>query len=201
MYCDVSKICGRLRSVIAAKGSNKVTYLLKENVLEWLFAEPDYIGGLTYESEKAWGMRMIGKSTNQWTTKLGEEILHEILILLGMVPSKIKNRKRGSNNQGLDPDRETQEALWENKARTYTTTGTAGEKVLGSPLKYCECFDLYGKPLYIVCMAFQEVEASKSFGLFDPKSQVRRDILDFIEERAKIRFVRATELLMRLLEN
>jgi hypothetical protein len=48
--------------------------------------------------------------------------------------------------------------MYEVKTRNWTTTGTAGEKVLGVMYKYSDIPDLYGKPLKIVCVAFQEYE-------------------------------------------
>jgi len=177
----------------------EVKYLDKNNVLEWIYNEPNFIKSLTKESENNFGTEVIGYKTNQWTTKLGEGILNDILLLLGKEPSKIKNHQRGSNGKKLDPDRETEEALYECKARNYTTPGTAGEKILGCPIKYCEVPRLYNKPLKIVCMAFQEVEASKDFQLFEPKSEELKMQINFWKECLKIEFIKASDLLDELL--
>lgn len=175
-----------------------IEYLKKRNVLEWLFGDHKFVSKLTKKQEDIWGKRTIGYETNQWTTKLGESILREILYLLGKNPTRVKVPQTGMNRKRLLPDFEGDDGMYENKARTYTTSGTAGEKILGTPLKYCEIPRLYGKPLYIVCMAFQEVEADTSFHLFDPMSEELVDILDDLDKRWSIKYVRATELLRQI---
>ena len=179
---------------------NKVSYLNKQYVLEWLFADKSFIKSLTPKFEKEWGQKTIGYKTNQWTTKLGESILHDILTINNKYPEKIVDKKRGENGKRLDPDRDAVDGLYENKTRTYTVTGTAGEKILGTPLKYCECYKLYEKPLYIVCMAYQEVEAIKDFKLFDTTAPERMKILEFIETELHIKFIRATDMLLEFLD-
>jgi hypothetical protein len=178
---------------------NKIQYLHKPYVLEWLFADPEYIKTLTPESEKKWGQSIISSKTNQWTTRLGESILHDILSLQNKNPSKIKNLMRGENGKRLDPDREADDGLYENKTRTFTVTGTAGEKILGTPLKYCECYQLYKKPLFIVCMAYQEQEAVKDFKLFDTVILERQQLIKYFEDFLHIKFIRATDMLCQFL--
>jgi hypothetical protein len=176
------------------------TYLHKPHVLEWLFAEPSFIHSLSKEQELEWGRSTIGNITNQWTTKLGEYILQDILLLHNKTPTRISSPKKASNGKKLMPDWETEDALYENKARTYTVSGTAGEKILGTPLKYCECSSLYNKPLYIVCMAYQEVEADLDFSLFNPKSEEVSALLSFFQTNYQICFVKATDLLKSILD-
>lgn len=174
-----------------------VRYLLGANVLEWLFADPLFLQRLTKEKETAWGKAVVGCNTTQWTTQVGEGILCDILLLQGQFPRRV-SAKKASNGKNLCPDWETETALYENKARTYTVTGTAGEKILGVPMKYCECKRLYGKPLYIVCMAFQEIEAEDTFMLFDPHSKELQDTLTDYDKRLSIRYVKATDMLLGL---
>jgi len=180
------------------ENDDNVEYLKKNNVLEWLFGDPKFISKLTKKAEDAWGKNTIGYETNQWTTKLGESILKEILYLLDKNPSRVKVPQKGMNSKRLMPDFEADDGMYENKARTYTTSGTAGEKILGTPLKYCEIPRLYGKPLYIVCMAYQEIEADISFHLFDPLSEELVDILEHFEEKWMIKYIRATDLLIQI---
>lgn len=104
----------------------------------------------------------------------------------------------GENGKYLIPDREADDALYENKARTYCTSGTAGEKILGVPVKYCECPRLYGKRLYIVCMGYQEDEARDTFSVFNPQSKERQDFIAFYKEK-KIEYLKATDLLLQIL--
>lgn len=105
------------------------------------------------ENEKKWGNEMIGQINNgQWTTKLGENLVHDVLKCNGETP-----RKPGRKG-GFEPDWETDEYIYEVKTSNWWVSGTAGEKVLGTWIKYQNIPELYGKPLKIVCVAFQEWE-------------------------------------------
>ena len=190
-------VLSRLRKIIEMNGN--CTYLSKPKVLEWLFADTRFVSSLDKQKEDAWGRSLIGYHTNQWTTFLGENILKEILTLLHKDPTRVKVPLRGNNGKRLMPDFEASDGLYENKARTYSTTGTAGEKILGTPLKYCECNRLYGKPLFIVCMGFQEQEADKIFDLFTPKSRELKSLLGFYNTNLQIKYIRATDLLKQVL--
>ena len=95
---------------------------------------------------------MIGQTNNgQWTTKLGENLVYNILKLRGENPKKIK--KKG----GFQPDWETDEYIYEVKTSNWMVSGTAGEKVLGTSLMYQDIPELYGKPLRIVCVFISRV--------------------------------------------
>lgn len=177
------------------KSDNRIHYLKKEGVLEWVLGDDNWVKQLTKKDEHRWGQNILQKNTSQWTTKLGESILFELLILQNKNPKRIKIGKVGSNNKRLMPDFEADDGIYENKARTYKTTGTAGEKILGTPIKYSECKRLFKKPLYIVCMGFQEKEADESFQLFDPKSKELKNILAFYDNELGINFIKASDLL------
>jgi hypothetical protein len=183
-----------------------IRFLNKEGVLEWIYGEPQFIKTLTKESENEWGCKLIGKKSNQWTTMLGEYVMEDMLYLLNKNPRKINAQTctKASNGKRLDPDRETDEELYECKARNYTTTGTAGEKILGTPIKYAEVYRLYKKPLVIVCMAYQEKEAEKDFMLFASDTQQSPELkaqLQFWKEHFHIRYMRATDLLEQWLKS
>ena len=178
---------------------NKPTYLLKSNVVNWCFPNSRFSLRITAQREKSWGQSILGYETNQWTTKLGESILEETLRCLGKNPRRIQKRQKGESGKELVPDFETDDALYECKARTYTTTGTAGEKILGTPWKYSNCYELYKKPLYIVCMAYQEKEAQEDFCLFDTKLETRKKMIECYEKEAKIRYIKFTDLLKQLI--
>lgn len=103
--------------------------------------------------EKAWGNKIIGQKTNvNWTTLLGESLVRDILKMKG------ENPRKPSKKAGYSPDWETDDFIYEVKTRNWTTTGTAGEKVLGTMYKYSDIPLLYGKPLKIICVAYQEYE-------------------------------------------
>lgn len=193
-------LIGKIRNNINKKiksGSYTTEYLLKTGVLEWLFNEKSYINKIDKKSELDWGHSIIGYKTNQWTTKFGERCLYEILELMDLNPRRIENRMKGENGKELVPDWMADDALYECKARTYTTTGSAGEKILGTPDKYKECYRLYKKPLKIVCMGYQEKEAEDDFCRFNPKSEEGKKMLDFYKREFNIEYIKATELLKR----
>lgn len=104
---------------------------------------------------------------NQRTTKLGETIVQEILLL--------KNKKawRPKTINRYKPDWETSDGIYEVKTRNWTTSGTAGEKIVGVPYKYADIPNLYNKPLYIITVAYQEYEACIKFELFNSKCKRR----------------------------
>tara|TARA_B100001287_G_C22677196_1_gene528337 strand:+ start:1288 stop:1890 length:603 start_codon:yes stop_codon:yes gene_type:complete len=105
------------------------------------------------KAEKKWGNSMIGqKSNGNWTTLLGEGIVHDVLCKRG------ENPRKPLRKGGYEPDWETDNYIYEVKTRNWTTSGTAGEKVPAVMFKYSDIPELYGKPLRIVCVAYQEWE-------------------------------------------
>lgn len=126
-------------------------------------------------AEKEWGNNMIGQTNNgQWTTLLGEGLVKEILELRG------ENPRKPERKGGFEPDWETDEYMYEVKTSNWWVAGTAGEKVLGTWIKYQDIPSLYGKPLKIVCVANQEYELEygkvKYFG--DNVSEKTKKILE-----------------------
>ena len=105
------------------------------------------------EKEKKWGNDMIGQINNgQWTTLLGEKLVFDVLKARGENPRKVIRM------DGFEPDWETDKYVYEVKTSNWWVSGTAGEKVYGTFIKYQNIPELYGKPLRIVCVAYQEEE-------------------------------------------
>ena len=103
--------------------------------------------------EKLWGNAIIGQTDNgNWTTKLGEKLVFDVLQFMGHNPRKITRKN------GFEPDWESEHYIYEVKSSNWYVTGTAGEKVLGTFIKYRNVPEIYGKPLRIVCLAKQEYE-------------------------------------------
>lgn len=103
--------------------------------------------------EKKWGNDMIKQQNNgQWTTLLGERLVYDVLVLRG------ENPRKPVTKGGFAPDWETDDYIYEVKTSNWWVDGTAGEKVLGTFIKYQNIPELYGKPLKIVCVACQEDE-------------------------------------------
>lgn len=99
----------------------------------------------TQAEETAWG-RTNFRDTAMWTGTLGQRLIQEAF------PEGWKPLKRN----GHEPDWETSQYVYEVKTQTWLTPGTAGEKILGVPVKYRNVPALYGKPLRIVLFACAE---------------------------------------------
>jgi len=146
-----------------AGGGGSANTTLKERI-EWALNKPEVVikkEGITKghqieilkNEEKKWGNKMIGQENNgQWTTLLGENLVRDILQLRG------ENPRKPEHKGGFNPDWETDEYIYEVKTSNWWVSGTAGEKVFGTFIKYQKIPKLYGKPLKIVCVANQEEE-------------------------------------------
>lgn len=140
----------------------------------------------------------------QWTTVLCQEAVREALLALWYQNVKNSRKMNGSvRKKWYDPDLESDEFVWEVKGRGWTTPGTAGEKILGTPLKYSELPELYGKPLKIVLVGYQEYEARNHFACGDlvsdagGRTRQLSEILDFYKSK-HIEYVAFTDLLTKL---
>jgi hypothetical protein len=122
--------------------------------------------------EKRWANKILKahcknyQYTNQWTTKLCEELVKETLIKLGyknvrkscLIESKLRKKK-------YKLDWETDKYLIEVKGRSWTIPGTVGEKIFSVPIKYSELMEITGKKILIILVGYQEYEAKHEFGL------------------------------------
>ena len=107
--------------------------------------------------EKSWGNSQIKQDNNgNWTTLLGEGMVKTLLRLHGLNPRKPKKIVGCS----YEVDWECDSCMVEVKTRNWTTTGTAGEKVLVTMYKCADIPIIYEKPLKIVCIGYQEYELS-----------------------------------------
>jgi len=179
---------------------------LKERI-EWATNKPQPVvkqEGITIakqkreaqENEKKWGNDMIGQTNNgQWTTLLGEKLVYDVLQLRGENPRKVERK------DGFEPDWETDEYMYEVKTSNWWISGTAGEKVYGTFIKYQNIPELYGKPLKIVCVAYQEEEftngKTKYFG--DNITKKTQQILD-IAKTWEIEYIRFSDLVLPILD-
>lgn len=152
------------------------------------------------EIEKEWGNSIISSSGNQWTTKLCENLVFEALVKLGRKNvRKTTPLKSSVRDKKYNPDFECDEYVYEVKGRNWCVTGTAGEKILGVPLKYGEVPTLYKKPLQIVLVGYQEYEAKNGYAfgdLFDENNQTKElhESLAFYKDR-DIEYVAFTDIL------
>lgn len=154
--------------------------------------------------EKSWGNKILSTvEGKQWTTVLCQELVMEALIKLGRKNvRKIKSRKSSLRDKKYSPDLECDEYVYEVKGRSWSTPGTAGEKILGVPMKYGEIPRLYGKNLQIILVGYQEYEARNCFGfgdLVDETNQTPelRKTLAFFKDQ-DIEYVAFTDILKEI---
>lgn len=145
------------------------------------------------KQEKSWGNHIIGQSNNgNWTTVLGEHMVRDVLIMRG------ENPRRPQGKGGYSPDWETDDYIYEVKTRNWTTSGTAGEKVLGTMYKYSDIPILYEKPLKIVCVAYQEYELSNgTTRIFGEVSENKQRFLD-LAKTMNIEYMKFSDLVKDL---
>jgi len=156
------------------------------------------------ELEKSWGNEVIQEENKiQWTTKFCETLVVEALIRLGRKNVKRTTSKKSSlRDKKYDPDIECDDFVYEVKGRSWCTPGTAGEKILGVPLKYGEVPNLYKKPLQIILVGYQEYEAKEGFAfgdLLDKDNQTEelQESLAFYKEH-EIEYIAFTDILKEI---
>ena len=188
-----------------------IVLLQKKEVVQWLFGDMSFLPEIIKKNkttdekkykilEDKWGQAIMKlrrpdlKLDKQWTNNFGEYICEEIYTLMGKVVSRpvIKENHK--------PDLEVDDTIIEVKTQTFFTTGTAGEKILGSPFKYAEIPDLYGKSLKIVCIGGAEKVCRETYGnLPGLKCSIqKKKFLDFFREN-KIEYIAASDILVSLM--
>ncbi len=190
---------------------DRIVLLRNKDVLQWLFGDLSFLPPIEKKNktqdtkklkvlEDEWGRKMLKtrrpdlKLDKQWTNKFGEHLCEELLLLLGKTVSKPVKKDH------YQPDLETEDGIWEAKAETFFTEGTAGEKILGCPFKYAEIPELYEKPLTILCMGGAEKACREQYGnLPGAKTSVqKKKFLEFFKEN-RIEYIGATDILKRFL--
>jgi hypothetical protein len=187
-----------------------IVLLRQKEVVQWLFGDLSFLPAIdkknkTTDEEKLkvleddWGQAIMKerrpdlKLDKQWTNRFGEYICEEIYTLLGKVVTKPVKKEH------YQPDLEVDDAILEAKAQTFYTSGTAGEKILGSPFKYAEIPELYGKPLKILCMGGAEKVCRESYGNLPGSrcSAQKKKFIDFFCENG-IEYIGASDILRSL---
>ena len=176
-----------------------VTLLKQKEVVQWLFGDLSFLLMRNKVFEDAWGQEVMKarrpdlKLDKQWTNKFGEHLCEEVYTLLG------HNVRKPEKRMGHRPDLETDFEILEVKTGTYCTPGTACEKILGCPFKYCEVPELYGKPLKIVCLGGAEKMCREHYGNLPGHvcSLQKQKFLNFFRDN-RIEYVGVSDLLSEL---
>lgn len=190
---------------------NNISLLTNSKVIQWCYEGITAVSLKNTESEtklkdakkieKKWGNDIMGTvDSKQWTTTLCQDLVMEALIKLGRKNvRKTKPIKSSLREKSYRPDLECDEYVYEVKGRSWSTPGTAGEKILGVPLKYGELPRLYNKPLQIILVGYQEYEAREKFAfgdLLDKNNQTKelQDSLAFYKKQ-NIEYIAFTDIL------
>jgi len=207
---EMQQLIENVCKMIASNPAADIVLLRQKQVIQWLFGDLSFLPEIKKKNkttdekiykvlEDKWGQDMLRlrrpdlKLDKQWTNKFGEHLCEEIFTLLGKQVSKPVNK------QHYQPDAEVDDAILEAKAQTFFTSGTAGEKILGSPFKYAEVPQLYGKPLKILCMGGAEKVCRESYGNLpgEKTSAQKQKILECFREIG-IEYIGATDILKSL---
>jgi hypothetical protein len=209
---------------IISLNSEQIIILKDKDVLDWILGDTDFLldrikklnnfneiqknklklKKLLKKEEDIWGLSLLKKyksniyseNKKNWTNTIGELIGKELMILLNKEPSKPKKVKNLSLNQpGYCLDLEVEDYVIECKTSTFFTDGTANEKILGTPFKYCEIPTIFNKKLKILCIANSEKYLKEKFGIFSYNiSKNKSKVLDFFKN-LNIEFIAASEIL------
>lgn len=207
----MAAIIANVHRFVCSSKDTRIVLLRQKEVVQWLYGDFSFLPTIEAKNkshdtkkykllEDAWGQNILKmrrpdlKLDKQWTNKFGEHICEEICLLMGKEFFKPANKKH------YQPDLEVDDTIWEAKANTFFTTGTAAEKILGCPFKYAEVPELYGKPLKILCMGGAEMLCREKYGNLPGSkcSKQKKAFLDFFREN-QIEFVGATDILTTLL--
>lgn len=134
---------------------------------------------ITFYKEKNYCNVNVKENTNQWSNIVSECLIKHLLEIKGEKVWKPKKKKDDIGN--VVPDLETDKAVYEVKTRNYCTSGTAGEKTLGTALKYINVPELYNKPLYIVLVGYAEEEYKNLLLNTEKISEKRRNVLKYYQ--------------------
>ncbi|AGE50968.1 hypothetical protein PBCVCVB1_770L [Paramecium bursaria Chlorella virus CVB-1] len=198
----------KIHALINTNTSSTIKILRNIDVLKWIFGNLTFLnipvnmnrnkGSLCRSIEYDWGCSIVRSirpefESKQWTTIFGETVAKELYELMGhsvMTDVPVMNH--------LHPDVLTTTHVVEAKTQTYHTTGTAGEKILGTPFKYAEVPDLYGKPLHILCIGAAEKKCREDYGNLGETTGRKKSFIDFYKSM-NIYYVAATDALLSLI--
>lgn len=203
----------KITAYISTNKSSSIVLLREKSVIQWLLNDTSFLPAIEKKNktkdteaykilEDKWGQEVLKKKRpdlkldKQWTNKFGEHVCEELCILQNSTPTKPKNINH------FQPDLEVTEYIYEVKAGTYFTSGTAGEKILGTPFKYAEVPRLYGKPLKIICMGGAEKCCREQYGNLEGKetSAEKKAFLEFYKSMG-VTYVGASDILKSLVKD
>lgn len=190
-----------------------IKLLRDEEVVRWIFGDTGFLNiseetkNRTNDDKKrkinedSWGWSKYNDiikpskeiSRKQWTTCFGQTVGKELYLLQNSKVWKPKKKNK------YEPDLENDSCVVEVKTQTFFTSGTAGEKILGSPFKYASIPRLFGKPLIILCIGGAEKISREMYGNLGAKANAeQRKMLKFLSDELSIKFEGAMDILKRI---
>ncbi len=204
---EMNSIINKVNLYISYNTNINIVLLRNTEVVRWLFGDLSFLETIEKKNktndekkykllEDKWGRNILKirrpdlKLDKQWTNKFGEHLCEEIYTLIG---KKVSKPVKKINYQ---PDCQTENFIIEVKTGTFHTSGTAGEKILGCPFKYCEVPDLYSKPLKILCIGGAEKVCREQYGNLDGLkcSIQKKKFINFFKDN-NIEYVGLTDIL------
>ena len=203
---DIDKI----HNDICLNPDPRIVLLKEKEVIQWLFGDLSFLPEIEKKNKTAdkstlkvledkWGQTTLKKRRpdlkldKQWTNKFGEILCEELCILQG------KEYNKPVNKEHFQPDLEIDEYIIEAKTQTFYTEGTAGEKIMGCPVKYSRIPNLYSKPLKIICIGGAEYICRFKYGILPgPKCCNETNIILECYKNLGIEYVGVTDILKEL---
>jgi len=142
-----------------------IEFTLDESLKEWINGSDKWVKRLKTKSsqlhEHEWSQNYLSSTTHQWSNSFGEKLVRFLLERQG------EKCTQPGNKYKCRLDIETDNYIVEVKTRNWSTSGTAGEKIYFTPIKYWELPRLYKKILIVVLVGYQEYEARHKFRLWN----------------------------------
>lgn len=184
--------------------NNQYLYLKNRTIFDYFLGNINFID---LSAEKKFGSKLYQElykqksPTSNWSTKISEGFCKELLCYIFETKiSACKNDKELHIRLDLQSQSPDFKNFFEIKSRTFKTTGTAGEKILGTPKKYSKVFLKYKIPLYIILLGYQENEAIEKFDLFNlnPQNELHQNdikLMDLYHNDLHINYLRGSDLI------
>lgn len=184
--------------------NNKYKYLGNKELINYFLGNMDFKDLI---EEKAFGTKIyqdickVKSPPSNWSTKISEEFCKELLsYVFDTNVTNCKNDRELHIRLDLQSNQPDFKNFFEVKCRTYLTTGTAGEKILGTPKKYSKVYLKYKIPLYIILVGYQEKEAVDKFDLFNlnPMNKLHKNdikLMNLYYHDFHINYIRSSDLI------
>ena len=210
---DIDDYINTTYDCICSNPDPRLVLLKEKEVIQWLFGDLSFLPEIEKKNktsdkkilktlEDTWGQNILKKRRpdlkldKQWTNRFGEHLCEELCILQG------KEYNKPVNKEHFQPDLEINDYIIEAKTQTFYTEGTAGEKIMGCPVKYSRIPNLYSKPLKILCIGGAEDICRNKYGILPgPKCCNETNIILECYKNLRIEFIGVTDILKGLFNN